>query len=101
MTIARVVPVVSALLALGAGQAPTEPPAALRRPHLQVLTKVPESQLFPMMNAIADSLGVRCDYCHVRSAGSDQDVVAGRRMDLGPRRQAAQARRQRDDADGG
>lgn len=38
----------------------------LRRPNLQVLTKVPESQLFPMMNAIADSLGVRCDYCHVR-----------------------------------
>lgn len=53
---------------LRAGQAPAEPPAALRRAHLQVLTKVPESQLFPMMNAVADSLGVRCDYCHVRVA---------------------------------
>lgn len=60
--------VISVLLALGAGQAPAEPPAALQRQHLQVLTSVPESQLFPMMNAIADSLGVRCDYCHVRSA---------------------------------
>jgi len=60
--------VISLLRALGAGQAPAEPPAALQRQHLQVLTSVPESQLFPMMNAIADSLGVRCDYCHVRSA---------------------------------
>jgi len=67
MTIASVVCSLGVLLAL-AGQAPTEPPAVLRRPQLQVLTKVPESQLFPMMNAIADSLGVRCDYCHVRLA---------------------------------
>ena len=51
---------------LAIGQAPSEPPAANRRPNLQVLTTVPESQLFPMMNAIADSLGVRCDHCHVR-----------------------------------
>lgn len=57
---------VSAMLAIAAAQAPGEPPAAIRRPNLQVLTKVPESQLFPMMNAIADSLGVRCDHCHVR-----------------------------------
>jgi len=57
---------VSALLAIAAAQAPSEPPAKTRRPNLQVLTTVPESQLFPMMNAIADSLGVRCDYCHVR-----------------------------------
>jgi hypothetical protein len=60
---------VSATLAIAAAQAPSapsEPPAAIRRPNLQVLTTVPESQLFPMMNAIADSLGVRCDFCHVR-----------------------------------
>jgi hypothetical protein len=57
---------VSATLAIAAAQLPSEPPAALRRPNLQVLTTVPESQLFPMMNAIADSLGVRCDHCHVR-----------------------------------
>jgi hypothetical protein len=53
-------------LAVAAAQAPSEPPAVTRRPNLQVLTTVTESQLFPMMNAIADSLGVRCDYCHMR-----------------------------------
>lgn len=58
--------VVSATLAVAAAQAPSEPAAALRRPNLLVLTTAPESQLFPMMNAIGDSLGVRCDYCHVR-----------------------------------
>jgi hypothetical protein len=54
------------MLALNAGQTPSEPPAALRRPNLQVLKTMPESQLFPVMNALADSLGVRCDHCHVR-----------------------------------
>jgi hypothetical protein len=53
---------------LAADQSAPEPPAALRRPNLQVLTKVPESQRFLMMNAISDSLGVRCDYCHVRES---------------------------------
>lgn len=57
----------SATLAIGAPQAPSEPPAVIRRPNLQVLTKVPESQLFLLMNLVADSLGVRCDYCHVQS----------------------------------
>ena len=50
---------------LAVAQAPTEPPAASRRPNPQVLKTVPESQLFLMMNAIADSLGVRCDHYHV------------------------------------
>jgi photosynthetic reaction center cytochrome c subunit len=68
VTPAAVGPAFGTLLVLAAGQPPAEPPAALRRPNLQVLTNVPESQLFPMMNAIADSLGVRCDYCHVRVA---------------------------------
>lgn len=52
---------------LAVAQAQTEPPAASRRPNLQVLKTVPESQLFLMMNAVADSLGVRCEHCHVRS----------------------------------
>src|SRR5262245_16607277 len=66
MTTTMFVQAVSAMLAIAAAQVPSEPPAAIRRPNLQVLTTVPESQLFLMMNAIADSLGVRCDYCHVR-----------------------------------
>ncbi|HEV8147794.1 MAG TPA: photosynthetic reaction center cytochrome c subunit family protein [Bryobacteraceae bacterium] len=65
-TNAFLVRVLSATLCIAAAQEPNEPPAASRRPKLQVLTTVPESQLFPMMNAISDSLGVRCDYCHVR-----------------------------------
>jgi len=42
--------------------------AGATRPNLQVLQTLPESQLFPLMNLVADSLGVRCDYCHVRVA---------------------------------
>jgi len=64
MKTALFVQFLGAMLAIA--QEPAEPPAAARRTKLQVLTTVPESQLFPMMNAISDSLGVRCDYCHVR-----------------------------------
>jgi hypothetical protein len=41
-------------------------PAGEIRPTLQVLKDVPESQLFMVMNAVAQSLGVRCEHCHVR-----------------------------------
>ena len=40
--------------------------AGATRPKLRVLQTLPESQLFPLMNLLADSLGVRCDYCHVQ-----------------------------------
>src|SRR5262245_53519375 len=68
MAITGMIAFLGALVALTISQTPNEPPAALRRPHLEVLTRVPESQLFLLMNAVADSLGVRCDYCHVRNA---------------------------------
>jgi hypothetical protein len=42
--------------------------AGAKRPKLSVLQALPESQLFPLMNLLADSLGVRCDYCHVQQA---------------------------------
>jgi hypothetical protein len=41
--------------------------AGATRPKLQVLQALPESQLFILMNLVADSLGVRCDHCHVQS----------------------------------
>jgi hypothetical protein len=41
--------------------------AGATRPKLQVLQALPEAQLFILMNLVADSLGVRCDYCHVQS----------------------------------
>ncbi len=42
--------------------------AGAKRPKLEVLQALPESQLFLMMNLLADSLGVRCDYCHVQAS---------------------------------
>jgi hypothetical protein len=42
--------------------------AGTHRPNLRVLQALPEAQLFPLMNLVADSLGVRCDYCHVQEA---------------------------------
>ena len=42
--------------------------AGATRPNLRVLQALPESQLFPLMNLLAESLGVRCDYCHVQVA---------------------------------
>jgi hypothetical protein len=42
--------------------------AGSTRPNLRVLQALPEAQLFLLMNALADSLGVRCDYCHVQAA---------------------------------
>jgi hypothetical protein len=41
--------------------------AGATRPKLEVLQSLPEAQLFPLMNLIATSLGVRCDHCHVQS----------------------------------
>src|SRR5690349_12213892 len=40
------------------------------RKNIQVLKGLPESQLFPVMNFIGQSLGVHCDYCHVKN-GTD------------------------------
>ncbi len=40
------------------------------RKNILVLKGLPESQLFPVMNFIGDSLGVHCDYCHVKK-GTD------------------------------
>ena len=43
------------------------PTAGSTRPKLEVLKELPEAQLFPLMNLIATSLGVRCDHCHVQA----------------------------------
>ncbi len=47
-----------------------EKPVEQVRKNIQVLQGLPDSQLFPVMNFIGDSLGVHCDYCHVRQ-GTD------------------------------
>lgn len=40
------------------------------RKNIQVLKGLPESQLYPLMNFVAVSLGVECNHCHV-SQGRD------------------------------
>jgi Photosynthetic reaction centre cytochrome C subunit len=59
-----------AIVAVAPSNAVTQQPASAGsvRPNLRVLQALPESQLFPLMNLVADSLGVRCDYCHVQTA---------------------------------
>lgn len=37
--------------------------------NIKVLNGLPQSQLIPMMNFMAASLGVRCNYCHVNKGG--------------------------------
>ena len=45
-------------------QTPDKPVEQVRK-NIQVLKGLPDSQLFPLMNVIGNSLGVHCDYCHV------------------------------------
>ncbi len=55
-------------LVLPAAAAAQQPGSAgEKRPKLEVLQSLPEAQLFPLMNLVATSLGVRCDYCHVQA----------------------------------
>ena len=60
--------VVLAAILTASAAAAQDPPAGEVRPKLQVLRDVPESQLFLLMNAVAQSLGVGCEHCHVRNA---------------------------------
>jgi hypothetical protein len=41
-------------------------PVEQTRKNIQVLKGLPESQLFPVMNFVSVSLGVKCDFCHVK-----------------------------------
>src|SRR5215212_3395554 len=59
----RVLPLV--LPAVAAAQQPGS--AGATRPKLEVLRALPEAQLFPVMNLLAQSLGVGCEYCHVQA----------------------------------
>jgi len=42
------------------------------RKNIQVLKGLPDSQLFLLMNFVGDSLGVHCDYCHVKGPKNPQ-----------------------------
>lgn len=47
---------------------------AQTRKNIQVLKDLPESQLFLLMNFVATSLGVNCNYCHVQQG---KDLTTG------------------------
>lgn len=49
-------------------------PVEQARKNIQVLKGLPERELFPLMNFVSSSLGVRCDHCHVKREGYDNWV---------------------------
>jgi photosynthetic reaction center cytochrome c subunit len=52
-------------------QAQGDQPVERTRKNIQVLKGLPESQLFLVMNFVATSLGVQCEYCHVKNPGKN------------------------------
>ena len=76
--IAALVPVVDRTQAQGVpanpqsvGPAPQEKTMEQAGKNIQVLKALPESQLGTVMNYVAGSLGVRCNYCHVNKGGNN------------------------------
>lgn len=59
----------------GPAQTPATPTAAQEKTteqvqkNIKVLTGLPQSQLIPVMNYMAASVGRRCNYCHVNTNG--------------------------------
>lgn len=60
----------SAQVSSAAPQAQGDKPVEQARKNIKVLKGLPESQLFPLMNFVSTSLGVKCGFCHV-SQGKD------------------------------
>jgi outer membrane lipoprotein-sorting protein len=50
-------------------QSPPEKTVEQVEKNIKVLTGMPQSQLIPVMNFFAASLGRRCNYCHVNNQG--------------------------------
>jgi hypothetical protein len=59
---------------VGQQSASEDKPVEQVRKNIQVLKGLPASQLFPLMNFVSASLGVRCAYCHVNQGGGDNWV---------------------------
>jgi len=56
---------------LSNNSAPTQSPQGLK--NIQVLKGLPESQFYLVMNFVATSLGVQCNFCHVQQ-GKDPET---------------------------
>ena len=50
-------------------EAPAEKTVEQVQKNIKVLTGMPQSQLIPVMNFFAASMGRRCNYCHVNNQG--------------------------------
>src|SRR5215217_3380741 len=50
-------------------QAPQEKTVEQVEKNIKVLTGMPQSQLIPVMNFFAASMGRRCNYCHINNQG--------------------------------
>src|SRR5688572_33113285 len=50
---------------------PQDKPVEQVRKNIKVLTGLPDSQLIPVMNFMAASLGRRCNFCHITDKGRD------------------------------
>ena len=59
--------VLLSILVAAAVAVPADPPVEQARKNIKVLQGLPESQVFLAMNFVGDSLGVHCDYCHVKT----------------------------------
>jgi len=53
-------------------QSTGDKPVEQVRKNIHVLKGLPDSQLFLLMNFVGDSLGVNCDYCHVKGEKNPQ-----------------------------
>ena len=68
--------------------APTQTPKMAEQvfKNIQVLKGVPADQVIPAMQFIAASLGVECEFCHVRNAfekdDKDEKVTARKMMQM-------------------
>ncbi len=62
---------------------PADPPAEKVFKNIKVLTGMPASQMFPVMQLIESSLGVNCGFCH---------VTEGQRFDLDTKEEKGTAR---------
>ena len=61
----------TAASASAAPQEQADKPVEQTRKNIQVLKGLPESQLFILMNLVSTSLGVTCEYCHVKNPGKN------------------------------
>lgn len=69
--------------------APAEKTVEQARTNIRVLTGMPDSQLVPVMNYMASSLGVKCTFCHVKN-GDKWDFVSDDKPEKGKAREMIQ-----------